>query len=74
VSYGPGGRDTTRLAASDPELWAEILLANSGPVAEALAQMGGTLQHLRALITAGDASGVKAFLAQGTAFRQGLDR
>ncbi len=36
----PGGRDTTRLAASDPDLWAEIFLANAGPVTEALAQAG----------------------------------
>lgn len=74
VSFGPGGRDTTRLAASDPDLWAEIFLANAGPVTEALAQAGDSLQQLRALIAAGDASGLRAFLAQGAAFRKGLDR
>ena len=74
VSYGAGGRDTTRLAASDPDLWAEILLANSGPVAEALAQTGAAMERLRALITAHDVTGLKAFLAQGAAFRKGLDR
>lgn len=74
VSFGPGGRDTTRLAASDPDLWAEIFLANAGPVAEALAQTGAAMQQLRALIAARDAAGLKAFLAQGTAFRKGLDR
>ena len=52
VSFGPGGRDTTRLAASDPDLWAEIFLANAGPVTEALAQAGDALQQLRALIAA----------------------
>lgn len=74
VSFGPGGRDTTRLAASDPDLWAEIFLANAGPVAEALARAGGTLEVLRALIAAGDAAGLRAFLAEGAAFRKGLDR
>ncbi len=74
VSFGSGGRDTTRLAASDPELWAEIFLANSGPVAEALAQAGAALEQLRALVASRDAAGVKDFLARGVAFRKGLDR
>ena len=33
---GQGLRDVTRLAASDPDLWTEILSSNAGPVAEAL--------------------------------------
>lgn len=74
VSFGPGGRDTTRLAASDPALWAEIFLANAGPVTEALGRTGDALQQLRALIAARDAAGLTAFLAQGAAFRRGLDR
>ena len=74
VSFGPGGRDTTRLAASDPDLWAEIFLANAGPVTEALAQAGESLHQLRALIAARDAAGLRAFLAKGAAFRKGLDR
>ena len=74
VSFGPGGRDTTRLAASDPDLWAEIFLANAGPVADALGHAGDALQQLRTLIAAGDAAGVKAFLARGAAFRRGIDR
>lgn len=74
VSFGPGGRDTTRLAASDPDLWAEIFLANSGPVVDALKQTGDALQQLRELIAARDTAGLKAYLARGAAFRRGLDR
>ena len=33
---GQGLRDTTRIASSDPELWIQILAANSGPVGEVL--------------------------------------
>jgi prephenate dehydrogenase len=33
---GQGLRDTTRIAASDPELWIQILAANAGPVGEVL--------------------------------------
>lgn len=74
VSFGPGGRDTTRLAASDPDLWAEIFLANAGPVTEALAQVGESVEQLRGLIATRDAAGLTAFLARGAAFRKGLDR
>jgi len=74
VSFGPGGRDTTRLAASDPDLWVEIFLANAGPVAEALGLAAAALEQLRSLIAARDAAGVKAFLARGAAFRRGIDR
>jgi prephenate dehydrogenase len=74
VSVGSGGRDTTRLAASDPDLWAEIFLANTGPVADALAQAGAAMERLRALVAARDSAGLKAFLAQGAAFRRGLER
>jgi len=33
---GQGLRDVTRIAASDPELWVQILGANAGPVADVL--------------------------------------
>ncbi|KAE8765871.1 prephenate dehydrogenase [Georgenia thermotolerans] len=33
---GQGLRDVTRIAASDPQLWAAILVGNAGPVARAL--------------------------------------
>ena len=40
VSYGSGARDTTRLAASGPELWADILLSNQPSLDEALERPG----------------------------------
>ncbi|MFD1719238.1 prephenate dehydrogenase [Georgenia deserti] len=36
---GQGLRDVTRIAASDPQLWATILVGNAGPVAHALREM-----------------------------------
>ncbi len=36
---GPGLRDTTRIAASDTELWTEILRGNAGPVHAVLADL-----------------------------------
>jgi prephenate dehydrogenase len=50
---GQGIRDVTRIAASDPRMWIDILSANPGPVADLLsdvaADLEGTVQALRAL-------------------------
>ena len=43
---GQGLRDTTRIAASDPRLWAAILVGNAGPVCELLRQVRGDLDTL----------------------------
>jgi prephenate dehydrogenase len=74
VSFGTGARDTTRLAASSPDLWLDILLYNRAPVAEALAATESGLAELRRLVEAGDAEGLRRYLAAGQQFRQGLDR
>jgi prephenate dehydrogenase len=36
---GQGVRDVTRVAASDPDLWVDVLAANAGPVARVLAEL-----------------------------------
>jgi prephenate dehydrogenase len=49
---GPGGRDTTRLAGSDPGLWVDILMDNADEVERALEafeeQLGWLRQSVRA--------------------------
>lgn len=56
---GQGVRDVTRIAASDPRLWVDILSANAGAVAEILeeiaADLGETVAALRALEAADEA-------------------
>jgi prephenate dehydrogenase len=74
VSFGPGARDTTRLAASQPEMWIDILLHNREAVAEALASTETGLAELRHLIAAGDAAGLQQYLAAAQRFREALDR
>lgn len=51
---GQGLRDVTRIAASDPVLWAQILAANAGPVRRALAGMHEDLGVLLAALAAFD--------------------
>jgi prephenate dehydrogenase len=74
VSFGPGARDTTRLAASSPDMWIDILLYNRAAVLDALAATESGLAELRGLLAAGDGDGLRRYLAAAQQFREGLDR
>jgi len=47
---GQGLRDTSRIAASDPDLWVEILAGNAGPVADVLEGLSDDLQEALAAL------------------------
>jgi len=71
---GQGIRDVTRIAAGDSRMWAQILAANSGPVAEVLAAVAADLaaaaEALREAGTDGAGPGLKTvtgLLDEGTA-------
>ncbi|MFG2299041.1 prephenate dehydrogenase [Streptomyces sp. NPDC048603] len=76
---GQGIRDVTRIAASDPRMWVEILSANPGPVADVLsgiaADLEETVQALRGLQSADEtkrqegAAGIEDVLRRGNAGR-----
>ncbi len=53
---GPGFRDTTRLADSDPDLWGAIAAANAGPLAGVLERVADDLEHLAGLLRGGGAA------------------
>lgn len=74
LSFGTGARDTTRLAASSPDMWIDILLYNRAAVVEALEATEQSLADLRRLVAAGDADGLRTYLAAAQRFREGLDR
>jgi prephenate dehydrogenase len=74
VSFGTGARDTTRLAASNPEMWAEILLLNRNAVEQALGRTEAGLAELRRLLLEGDAAALRKYLEAAQLFRQGLER
>ncbi len=77
---GQGIRDVTRIAASDPRMWVEILSANPGPVADVLtgvaADLEETVRALRALQSADDdkrrggADGIEDVLRRGNTGRE----
>lgn len=52
---GPGFRDFTRIAAGEPAMWRDILLANRQEVLRQSAAFRGALDALEALLAAGDA-------------------
>jgi prephenate dehydrogenase len=57
---GQGIRDVTRIAASDPGMWIDILSANPGPVADLLTDLAGDLEEtVRALRALQSADGTK---------------
>ncbi len=68
---GGGFRDFTRIAASDPELWADILVTNRKALAGPLAAASASLARLAAAVEAGDPDRVQRLLA---AAREGLAR
>jgi prephenate dehydrogenase len=74
LSFGTGARDTTRLAGSSPDLWVDVLLYNREGIGEAITAAEGALAELRRLIVAGDAEGLREYLAAAQRFREGLDR
>ncbi len=74
VSFGAGARDTTRLAASNPDMWVEILLYNRGPVIEALERCEIEQAELRRLLIDGSAAGLREYLETARAFREGIEQ
>ena len=49
---GQGLRDTTRVAASDPDLWVDVLAANAEPVARILDALRGDVERVVAALHA----------------------
>src|SRR6185295_18916777 len=64
-----GFRDTTRIAAADPTVWREILLANRDEVAVSLGAFREALADLERLITVADPAALETYLARVKALR-----
>jgi prephenate dehydrogenase len=67
-----GFRDLTRLAASQPALWSDILVANRRQVAAAIDAFVARLQQLRDRIVDADAAGVEEVFGTAKTARLGL--
>ncbi len=69
---GPGLRDMTRIAASDPALWADIVLANAGRVLDCADDFLAELDRIRAAIASGNREALVEAFSRGAQWRQGL--
>ncbi|MGG1944242.1 prephenate dehydrogenase/arogenate dehydrogenase family protein [Trinickia sp. NRRL B-1857] len=64
-SFAAGGfRDFTRIAASSPEMWRDVCLANRDALVDELDSYTAVLAALRAAIVAGDGAALEAVFAR----------
>ncbi|WP_329958484.1 prephenate dehydrogenase dimerization domain-containing protein [Nocardioides okcheonensis] len=64
---GQGVRDVTRVAASDPALWLEILGANASAVLDVLGEVRADLEALIGAVAVPGSDDLTAILARGNA-------
>ena len=69
-AFGGGGlRDTTRIAAGDPDMWAEILTENRAALLTPMRETLADLTEILALLEAGDQEAVHQWLDHAKALR-----
>ena len=66
---GPGFRDTTRIAGGDPDLWADVLLANAHEVIAQSRGLHEQLLELESMLQRKDRPAVRDFIARASARR-----
>ncbi len=69
---GPGFRDTTRIAASDPSLWSDIVDGNRSAILAALDAYTTRLHEVVHAVATGDIAALGAVLRRASAARQRL--
>jgi prephenate dehydrogenase len=69
---GGGLRDTTRIAASSPEMWRDIFLWNRDNVVSYIDRYMRALEELKQSIKAGDAAGIEKLLERAKGEREKL--
>ena len=68
---GPGFRDFSRIAASDPAVWRDILSANRTEVLAQLAHFQSSLAQFEAAMQQGDTTGLQQLIQQASDVRSG---
>lgn len=73
LEYSGGGlRDTTRIAASSPEMWRDICLANQRNLTEMIDAYILRLRQIRDVLEAGDSAKLEEMIAQAKDLRERL--
>lgn len=66
---GPGFRDFTRIAASDPKMWRDVLMANREELLSQAKIFQDTLQAMEKLIASGNTEALENMIQQASATR-----
>lgn len=66
---GPGFRDFTRIAASDPALWRDVLLANRTEIASQLRQLVLSIQEFQRALHSDDAEALQQLIGKASQAR-----
>ena len=66
---GPGFRDFTRIAASDPKVWRDILLSNRQQLLVQSQRLQTQLQAFESLMLQGDGAALETLIAQASSAR-----
>lgn len=70
LDFAAGGfRDTTRIASSPPEMWADIALANSAAMLKMSAAVRGNLAAIESAIQSGDREALMRMFKRANEFR-----
>ncbi len=69
---GSGFRDFTRIAASHPEMWRDIALANQGALLGEIDRYQEALARLRQLLESGDSAALQALFERASTARRTL--
>ena len=70
---GAGLRDTTRIGASSPPLWTDILIDNAARTIESLDRFSASLAMFRAALEQGDRAAVEAMIQRASDWRAKLE-
>jgi prephenate dehydrogenase len=73
AGFGAGGlRDTTRIAASSPEMWRDICLTNREAIGEAMRLFRTAFEEFDAAVADGDGTNLTALFERGRKMREQL--
>jgi prephenate dehydrogenase len=71
---GPSFQDMTRVAASDPAFWQELLLANADKTLDALESLTQRLERFKVSLSNNDADALRDLLEQGHMARAAFEK
>ena len=73
VTWGSGIRDCTRIAASPPEAWVDILLLNRSAVLRAIQAFQSQVGELQEILASGDRERLHGWLEGASGIRRGVE-